>query len=132
MARKAGQIIARGKRTWLVRVYTGRVPETQKRAYLNKTIHGIRRDAQEYLNHALVERDRRRSIIPTKVTVLEYCKRWLATAVKPRVRLSTPCRPGGRTRRWQCQRWRAVARDHHGPAAPSSSAPGGQLSSTLA
>jgi len=89
VARKAGQIIARGDRTWLVRVYIGRVPETQRRSYLNKTIHGIRRDAQEFLNRALVERDRRRSIIPTNVTVREYCGRWLETAAKPRVRSKT-------------------------------------------
>jgi hypothetical protein len=63
MARKAGQIISRGDRTWFVRVYTDRVPETQKCTYLNRTIHGIRRDAQEFLNHALVERDPTRSAV---------------------------------------------------------------------
>lgn len=89
MARKAGQIVARGARTWLVRVYIGRVPETQKRLYHGKTIHGTRFDAQEFLNHALVERDRHRSIMPTKIVVRGYCERWLETAVKPRVRSKT-------------------------------------------
>ena len=40
MARKLGQIIARGQNTWLVRIYQGRDPETGTRKYLNQTIHG--------------------------------------------------------------------------------------------
>ena len=40
MTRKAGQIVARGSSTWLVRVYLGRDPQTVKRKYHNQTIHG--------------------------------------------------------------------------------------------
>jgi hypothetical protein len=40
MARKLGQIIARGQSTWLVRIYQGRDPETWTRKYLDQTIHG--------------------------------------------------------------------------------------------
>ena len=40
MARKVGQIVRRGARAWLVRVYNGRDPESKKRKYLNRTIHG--------------------------------------------------------------------------------------------
>jgi len=40
MARKVGQIIARGDRKWLIRVYLGRDHETKKRNYHNRTIHG--------------------------------------------------------------------------------------------
>jgi hypothetical protein len=36
MSRKVGQIIARGERRWLVRVYLGRDRETRKRAYHNR------------------------------------------------------------------------------------------------
>ena len=36
MARKVGQIVGRGPRTWLVCVYNGRGPETKKRNYLTK------------------------------------------------------------------------------------------------
>jgi len=36
MARKVGQIVRRGSRTWLVRVYTGRDFETKKRTYLKR------------------------------------------------------------------------------------------------
>jgi hypothetical protein len=38
MARKAGQLISRGSRTWLVRISLGRDPETGTRKYHNKTI----------------------------------------------------------------------------------------------
>ena len=41
MARKAGQLISRGSRTWLVRVSLGRDPETGTRKYHNKTIRGF-------------------------------------------------------------------------------------------
>jgi hypothetical protein len=40
MARKVGQIIARGDRKWLIRVYLGRDHETKKRNYHNRTIRG--------------------------------------------------------------------------------------------
>ena len=41
MARKIGQIVGRGPRTWLVRVYNGSNLETKKRNYLNQTIERI-------------------------------------------------------------------------------------------
>lgn len=53
----AGQIIPRGERTWLVRVYVGRDPQTDKRKYDNHTVHGTKKDAQAYLNGKLRERD---------------------------------------------------------------------------
>ena len=37
MARKVGQIIARGDRRWLIRVYLGRDQETNKRKRLCKS-----------------------------------------------------------------------------------------------
>ena len=58
MGRKAGQLISRGPRTWLVRVSLGREPETGTRKYHNKTIRGSFREAhQTYLNTKLQERD---------------------------------------------------------------------------
>jgi hypothetical protein len=36
MARKLGQIIARGQDTWLVRIYQGRDPEIGMRKYLTR------------------------------------------------------------------------------------------------
>jgi hypothetical protein len=40
MVRKIGQIIRRGSSTWLVRIYVGRDPETRRRKYIGKFIHG--------------------------------------------------------------------------------------------
>ena len=57
LAPMPGQIIERGKRKFLVRVFLGRDPSTGKRVYDNKTIHGAKKDAQQYLNGALRERD---------------------------------------------------------------------------
>lgn len=45
MARKAGQIIARGASTWLIRDYLGRDPQAGTRKYHNQTIHGRRGDS---------------------------------------------------------------------------------------
>lgn len=49
MSRKVGQIIARGERRWLVRVYLGRDSETRKWNYHNRTIYGSLRHAQAFL-----------------------------------------------------------------------------------
>jgi hypothetical protein len=40
MARKVGQIVRRGARTWLVRVYNCRNPETKQCKKLKQTVHG--------------------------------------------------------------------------------------------
>lgn len=60
MARKAGQLIARGQSTWPVRVYLGRDPQTETRKYHNETIHGPFREAQRFLNLKLQLRGDRR------------------------------------------------------------------------
>jgi len=66
MARKVGQIVGRGRRNWLVRVYNGRDPETKKRKYVNQTIRGGLRDAQAHLNKMLGEPDRGRNLDSSK------------------------------------------------------------------
>ncbi len=86
MARKVGQIVGRGRRTWLVRVYNGHDPETKKRKYLNQTIHGGLRDAQAHLNKMLGERDRGRNLDSSKQTLNEFLDRWLELCAKPRLR----------------------------------------------
>jgi len=89
MARKVGQIIARGDRRWLIRVYLGRDHETNKRNYHNRTIHGSMREAQAYLTRKLRERDLGRDLEGAKITLNEYLDRWIQTAVRPRVREKT-------------------------------------------
>ena len=89
MSRKVGQIIARGERRWLVRVYLGRGGETRKRTYHNRTIYGSLRHAQAYLTRRLHERDLSRGVEGLQVTVNEFLDHWLKTAVKPKVREKT-------------------------------------------
>jgi len=52
----AGQIISRGKGTWLVRVFLGRDPETGKRQYYNETVYGGKKQADDALLEALGNR----------------------------------------------------------------------------
>jgi hypothetical protein len=89
MSRKVGQIIARGERRWLVRVYLGRNRDTRKRTYHNRTIYGSLRHAQAYLTKRLHERDLSRGVEGLQVTVDEFLDHWLKTAVKPKVRAKT-------------------------------------------
>ena len=89
MSRKVGQIIARGERRWLIRIYLGRDRETRKRTYHNRTIHGSLRHAQAYLIRRLHERDLSRGVEGLQVTVDEFLDHWLKTAVRPKVRAKT-------------------------------------------
>jgi hypothetical protein len=87
MARKVGQIVRRGDRTWLVRVYNDRDAESKKRKYLNRTIHGGLRDAQSHLNKMLEnERDFGRNLDSSRQTLNQYLDRWLEVCAKPRLR----------------------------------------------
>jgi hypothetical protein len=86
MARKVDQIIRRGDRTWLVRVYNGRDPESKKRKYVNQTVHGGLRDAQSHLNKMLSELDRNRNLDSSKQTLNQFLDRWLEVCAKPRLR----------------------------------------------
>ena len=84
MARKLGQIIARGQSTWLVRIYQGRDPETGTRKYHNKTIRGSFREAQTYLSGKLQEREIGRLPRVAAISLNQYLDQWLTTAAKDR------------------------------------------------
>jgi integrase len=86
LARKTGQIVGRGRRRWLVRVFLGRDRETRRRRYLSRTVHGPVRQAQSYLNKVLRERDLGRRVEGVTVTLGEFLDRWLETAAKPKLR----------------------------------------------
>jgi integrase len=86
MARKIGQIIRRGPSTWLVRIYVGRDPETRRRKYVGKFIHGGLRSAQAHLNRKLAERDLGRNIRSSRQTVGQYLDHWLDICARPRLR----------------------------------------------
>jgi integrase len=86
MARKTGQIVRRGASTWLVRIYFGRDPETRRRKYIGKFIHGGLRSAQTHLNSMLAERDLGRNIRSSRQTVSQYLDHWLSICARPRLR----------------------------------------------
>src|SRR5680860_482338 len=84
----AGQIIERGERKYLVRMYLGR-DESGKRKHHSKTVKGSRRDAERYLTQILREKDEGVFVKPSKQTVNQYLDEWLDTSCRPRVRERT-------------------------------------------
>jgi integrase len=89
MARKLGQIIARGQSTWLVRLYLGRDLQTGTRKYHNQTLHGSFREAQRFLNLKLQQRDNGRVSRAAVLSLNQLLDQWLTTVVKARVRTRT-------------------------------------------
>jgi hypothetical protein len=86
MSRKPGQIVARGNRTWLLRVFLGRDRDTGVRKYRNQTVYGSVRQAQAVLNQMLQERDLNRFKPSSTITLNPYLNQWLEAAAKPRLR----------------------------------------------
>ena len=83
-ANTAGQIIPRGEDTWLVRIFMGR-DEKGKRRYLNKTVKGKKKDAQDYLSKTLTAITTNTFVEPSLLTFGEYLDKWLEAAARPRV-----------------------------------------------
>ena len=86
----AGQLIQRGDRKWLVRVFMGRGPDG-KRRYFNKTIHGTKKDAQRFLNEKLHEQDLGVLVVPSNQLLRDYLAEWVdkgKPGVRPRTRES--------------------------------------------
>ena len=79
----AGQIIRRGERTWMLRVFLGRGADN-KRTYVNETFRGTKKKAQERLNEMLSEINAGVFIKPRKITLGEFLDQWLE-AVKPKL-----------------------------------------------
>src|SRR6187402_2798708 len=84
----AGQIIKRGEKTWVVRIFQGR-DENGNRRYVNKTIHGTKKNAEKYLTAKLRDKDLGINIEPASESLDKYLEKWLATSVKSRVRTRT-------------------------------------------
>lgn len=80
----AGQIIKRGEKVWVVRIYLGRDGDG-KRIYQNHTVHGVKKDAQTWLNDALRKQDLGIPTFQTKTTLGDFLDKWLETVAKPRV-----------------------------------------------
>jgi len=103
LSRRLGQIVNRGRRSWLVRVFIGRDRETRRRRYHNRTVHGTARRAQEYLTKILRERDLGRGLEGSEITLGEFLDRWLETAAKPRLRDKSYRSYESLLRRMRCQ-----------------------------
>ena len=84
----AGQITKRGENTWLVRIFLG-TDTSGKRKYFNKTIHGIKKDAQKYLTAKLREKDLGAFIEPAAMSVNAFLDKWLKDSAKQRLRENT-------------------------------------------
>lgn len=81
-----GQILARAHSRWLVRVYQGRHPVSQKRTYKNTPVSGTREAAEQELFRQL-------SLVPARPnpesSLADYVEYWLAVAVESRLRYKT-------------------------------------------
>jgi integrase len=88
MSRSAGQIIERGNRTFLVRVYAGQ-GANGKRRYVNKTVYGTKKEAQQALTKLLHDRDTDQLTTPSKRTVAEHVSEWRDKALRGRVAART-------------------------------------------
>lgn len=75
MVRRNGSIAARGRDTYLVRVYLGEV--NGKRHYANHTVHGSRAAAQQFLEDRLREQRTGDFVEPATLTLGDWLDRWL-------------------------------------------------------
>lgn len=84
----AGQIIKRGERTWLVRIFMGR-DANGKQQFHHKTVHGTKKDAEQYSNKVLRDRDLGTFFELAALPLKDYLDKWLETAARPRLRART-------------------------------------------
>jgi len=80
----AGQIIKRGDKTWLVRIFMGR-GGAGKRRYMNKTIRGNKKDAEVFLSKTQTQISSGTFVEPSLLTLDEYLDKWLEAAARPRL-----------------------------------------------
>ncbi len=77
--RRTGQVIKRGERVYLVRIYLGVDPDTGRRRYHNKTIHGTKKDAEAYKSRFLAAKDMGSYVEPSRMLLDEYLDQYLDT-----------------------------------------------------
>src|SRR5258706_8962911 len=80
-----GQLIQRGEKTWTLRIFQGR-DAAGKRQYLNRTIHGTKKEAQRALNLLLGEKDAGTLADAGRKTVGQFLDEWIDTTGKARLR----------------------------------------------
>ena len=84
--RRSGQIITKGKDRWLVRVYLGRDPLSNKRLYESEIIIGRQGDAKARLNEKLAKKDGGQLVKKNDLTLSGYLLDWINSIAKARVR----------------------------------------------
>ena len=87
--RRSGQIINKGKDKWLVRIYVGRDPVSNKRLYDSEVVNGRQSDAKSKLNELLTKKDQGRLVRKTNLTLGKFLSDWVESVVKARVREAT-------------------------------------------
>jgi integrase len=90
-----GHIRQQGKGSWELKFDLGRDPLTGKRITKYATFHGTKRKAQEELTRLLAQRNEGSYVDPTKMTVAEYLRHWLAADIDRRLATSTAARHRG-------------------------------------
>jgi len=70
----AGQVIKRGNRQYVVRIFQGRDAQG-KRRYVNKTIRGTKKDADKYLSKTLTAMSTGTYIEASTLSVDDYLDR---------------------------------------------------------
>ncbi len=77
----SGNITKRGERSWRLKFEGGeRDPATGKRQTRFVTVRGTKKDAQRELTRLLAEVGNGTAVAPSRVTVAEYLREWLAGA----------------------------------------------------
>ena len=84
--RRSGQIITKGKDRWLVRVYLGRDPLSNKRLYESEIVIGRQGDAKARLNEKLAKKDGGQLVKKNDLTLRGYLLDWIHSIAKARVR----------------------------------------------
>jgi integrase len=80
----SGQIIPKGEKKWLVRVFLGR-DGNGKRRYFNKLIHGNKKEASTYLSKTLTDISHGTFVAPSTMTLDEFLNEWLKNSAKQKL-----------------------------------------------
>jgi integrase len=80
----AGQVIKKGDRKWLVRIFMGR-DGNGKRQYFNKLIQGNKKEADTFLSRTLTDISQGTFVAPSRQTVSEYLDLWLKNSAKQKL-----------------------------------------------
>lgn len=80
----AGQLIQKGERKWLIRIFKGR-DANGKKHYYSRQINGNKKDAQKVLNSTLRDIDHGVFVEPTTMSLDDFLNEWLKVAATPRL-----------------------------------------------